>query len=116
MALQEISYEEARPQMQPGDVIAFSGKSHFSELIKFATRANISHVGTILQTQVKEDTTGRFFNQIIESTGSNGVGVFRFSDRINIYDGEIWWLPLDDALRQEKFDSVSFYKFLFIFN
>ena len=27
--------------------------------------------------------------------------------------GEIWWLPLNDGLRQGKFDSVRFYNFLF---
>ena len=36
MALQKLSYKEARPQMKPGDVIAFGGKGHFSEIIKFA--------------------------------------------------------------------------------
>ena len=29
------------------------------------------------------------------------------------YEGEIWWLPLNDGLRQGKFDSVRFYNFLF---
>ena len=68
MSLERIEYSEARPMMKPGDVIAFGGKGHFSELIKFATRADVSHVGVILQTRVVDDDTGRFFNQIIEST------------------------------------------------
>jgi hypothetical protein len=116
MSLERIEYSEARSMMKPGDVIAFGGKGHFSELIKFATRADVSHLGVILQTRVVDDDTGRFFNQIIESTslhGFNGVIVSRLSDRLDAYEGEIWWLPLNDGLRQEKFDSVSFYNFLF---
>ena len=32
-------YSKVRNQMRPGDVIAFGGKGHFSEIIKFATRS-----------------------------------------------------------------------------
>ncbi len=113
MAMQEIIYQEARPQMKPGDVIAFGGKGHFSEIIKFATRSEVSHVGIVLQTKVQDDDTDRFFNQIIESTGANGVAVCRFSDRLTEYEGEMWWLPLRRDLWQEKFDKKEFYNFLF---
>jgi hypothetical protein len=116
MAMQQLSYKEARPLMKPGDVIAFGGKGHLSEIIKFATRAEVSHVGVILQTQVVEDNTDRFFNQIIESTslhGFNGVTISRLSDRFQIYPGEIWWLPLRQEIWQKKFDRKAFYNFLF---
>jgi hypothetical protein len=116
MAMKQLSYEEARPQMKPGDVIAFSGKGHLSEIIKFACRADVSHVGVILQTREVEDETRRFFNQIIESTslhGFNGVTVSRFSDRLYVYPGEIWWLPLRQDLWEKKFDRTAFYNFLF---
>lgn len=116
MTVEQITYADARPQMMPGDVIAFGGKGHFSEIIKFATFSDVSHVGVILQTKVTDDTTDRFFNQIIESTslnGFNGVNISRFSDRIDSYDGELWWLPLHSDLRKKKFDSKAFYDFLF---
>ena len=70
----------------------------------------------ILQTKVVSDDGGRFFNQIIESTslnGFNGVSISRFSDRLKSYEGELWWLPLSDALRETKFDQRKFYDFLF---
>lgn len=79
------------------------------------TCSDVSHVGVILQTKIPEDDTGRFFNQIIESTslnGFNGVNISRFSDRFTSYDGEIWWLPLSEETR-EKFDKKKFYDFLF---
>lgn len=116
MSAKQITYKEARELMQPGDVIAFGGKGHFSEIIKFATFSSVSHVGVILQTKIPDDDTGRFFNQIIESTslhGFNGVNVSRFSDRLNTYDGELWWLPLNKKIRETSFNKKKFFNFLF---
>lgn len=116
MTVKQKDYSEARLEMKPGDVIAFGGKSHFSEIIKFATRSDVSHVGVILQTQVVDDSSSRYFNQIIESTslhGFNGVSISRFSDRLNAYDGDLWWLPLKKEIRESNFDQANFYEFLF---
>ena len=116
MTVEQIKYEEARKEMKPGDVIAFGGKGHFSEIIKFATFSEVSHVGVILQTKVADDITGRFFNQIIESTslnGFNGVNISRFSDRLDNYEGELWWLPLRSDIRENQFNGQAFYDFLF---
>ncbi len=97
-------------------LLPLAEKGHFSEIIKFATFSSVSHVGgVILQTKITEDDTNRFFNQIIESTslnGFNGVNISRFSDRLNTYEGELWWLPLSDNHRA-VFDAKSFYNFLF---
>ena len=115
MTVEQISYEHARSKMKPGDVIAFGGKGHFSEIIKFATFSEVSHVGVILQTNIAGDDTGRFFNQIIESAslnGFNGVNISRFSDRLD-YEGEVWWLPLKKSIRKNKFKQKKFYDFLF---
>ncbi|MCP4338005.1 MAG: hypothetical protein GY799_03775, partial [Desulfobulbaceae bacterium] len=111
MVIEQMFYDDARGQMKPGDVIAFGGKGHFSEIIKFATFSTVSHVGVMLQTKVVEDGSDRFFNQIIESTslnGFNGVNISRFSDRLNSYDGDLWWLPLRDEVRS-KLDTKKFY-------
>ncbi len=70
----------------------------------------------ILPTRLVDDDTGRFFNQVIESTSQhnfNGVVISRLSERLDTYEGEIWWLPLNDGLRSDNFDSVRFYNFLF---
>ena len=115
MPVEQILYEDARPSMQPGDVIAFGGKGHFSEIIKFATFSDVSHVGVILQTNIQDDDEDRFFNQIIESTslnGFNGVNISRFSDRLDTYEGELWWLPLSKKTRK-TFNQKEFYNFLF---
>ncbi|WP_258405507.1 hypothetical protein [Shewanella sp. FJAT-52076] len=115
MAMKTINYQDARALMQPGDVIAFGGRAPFSILTKFVTRSSVSHVGVILQTRVVEDDSGRFFNQIIESTelnGFTGVQINRFSDRLS-YEGDIWWLPLCPELRASRFNQTRFYDFLF---
>lgn len=112
----KITYDEAREKMQPGDVIAFGGKGNFSEIIKFATFSDVSHIGVILQTKVIDYETDKFFNQIIESTslhGFNGVNISRLSERLSTYDGEMWWLPLNDEIRKTRFDQKKFYNFLF---
>ncbi len=119
MAFSVTKYDSVRDQMQPGDVIAFAGKSHFSEIIKAVTRSQVSHVGVILQTQATYDTgdQARYFNLIIESTkwnGFMGVDAIRLSDRLRSYDGQVWWLPLNKKLRQErKFDLKKFFDFLY---
>ena len=116
MAMQQLSYQEARPRMKPGDVLAFGGKGHLSEIIKLATLCTVSHVGVILQTKVVDDDTDRFFNQIIESTslhGFSGVSISRFSDRLADYHGDIWWLPIRQKLWDMQFDQKAFYDFLF---
>lgn len=54
------------------------------------------------------------FNQIIESTslnGFSGVSISRLSDRLDTYDGEIWWLPLRRDIH-DAMDKQKFYNFL----
>ncbi len=112
----QITYEEVRSRMRPGDVIAFGGKGNSSDIIKFATFSDVSHVAAVLQTKALNDRTGRFFNEIIESTtlnGATGVRTTRLSDCLSVYDGEVWWLPLAERIRAGGFDEVTFYNFLF---
>ncbi len=63
MSPKQLSYDEARLKMQPGDVIAFGGKGNFSEIIKFATFSEVSHVDVILQTKVSDDSDERFLTR-----------------------------------------------------
>lgn len=116
MAMNTSTYAEIRSSMRPGDVVAFSGKGDFSQIIKWATRSNVSHVGVILQSQMLIDDEAQkgYFNQIIESTslnGFSGVSISRLSDRVATYDGEMWWLPISDQTRQQM-DNGKFYNWL----
>lgn len=112
MPVKKVQYSKIREEMLPGDIIAFGGKSHFSEIIKFATLSSVSHVATVLHTKIPTDTKDRYFNQVIESTGSKGVAITRLSELLNHYNGDIWWLPLKKEIRQ-SFDQEKFFNFLF---
>jgi len=116
MGLKSAEYQVVRNEMKPGDIIAFSGKGQFSEIIKWATAASVSHVGIIMQSKllIEDQPQAGFFNQIIESTslnGFSGVSISRLSDRVATYGGEIWWLPLADSVRANLVFK-DFYDFL----
>lgn len=116
MALVQIAYDEVRSRMQPGDIIAYGGYTWVSEIIKWSTRAAVSHLGVILQTKALNDNQeNRFFNLVVESTKWNGfvgVGEGRLSDRLSSYHGEVWWLPLKPEVRQ-RFDENAFFTFIY---
>lgn len=115
MGFTVITYEEARDKMQPGDVIAFSGKGNVSEVIKLFTKSEVSHVGVVYKTkQVNDADPNRYMNMLMESTSLDnfsGVIMTRLSDRIKDYDGNLWWLPLSQASRS-KLDITKFFDFL----
>lgn len=108
-------YHEIREQIQQGDVIAFSGKGHVSELIKLFTLSPVSHVAIVMKDkELTDEGVLITVNNIIESTtldGFAGVVVNRLSKRLKNYDGEVWWLPLSDMVRQRTNFEV-FYDWL----
>ncbi|MDN5869693.1 MAG: hypothetical protein L0H73_03060 [Nitrococcus sp.] len=113
MALTNAKYEEIRKQMQPGDVIAFSGKGNISEIIRWATRSHISHIGVVFASKVAindEAQQGVIIDVMESSTLSmakqdsqviTGVRRHRLSDYVQYYEGSIWWLPLSTIARAE---------------
>lgn len=117
MAHSKLSYSECRHHMQPGDIIAFGGNSLFSKWAKLTTRSKVSHVAVVMQTQMRASQDTRFFNQVIEATdynGRSGVMVNRLSDRVQDYDGDIWWLPLGQPAREQFAQGEqAFFDFLF---
>ncbi|GGW72621.1 hypothetical protein [Alteromonas halophila] len=115
--LENQAYHLVRHDMRPGDVIAFGGNSLFSRWTKLTTRSVVTHVAIVMHTKVLDDSSGRYFNQVMEATshnGKRGVMVNRLSERLNEYDGDMWWLPLGDSARalfeQHK---TAFFNFMF---
>jgi len=102
--VKQLEYKEARKLMKPGDVIAFGGEGFLSSVIQDVTDSPVSHVGIIMQTEVSGDT---FVNHIIESGGKRkgmvGVEISRMSERVEEYDGSIWWLPMFINFDRKKF-------------
>lgn len=106
-------YEQYRSQMQTGDLIAFSGNGGFSNVIKWATKSDYSHVGIV----VKSDLGNGFGDDsilIIESTlettvldANNkqvikGVQMHWLSKRIDMYNGSVSWLGLKNPINPVK--------------
>jgi len=123
---EQKDYEEIRSEMKPGDGVAFSGKGDVSNIIKWATRSGVSHVGMIYQTiphnlpaTTEEMTSDRiiqipYHNLVMESTslgGFSGVTTTRLSKRLQRYNGEVWWLPLRKDVR-EKMDLKKLLDFV----
>jgi len=123
LTMKKTTYEEARDTMQPGDVIAFAGKDNFSDIIKWATRSNVSHVGVVLETKVVlggDAQPGKIVD-VMESTTlyvdpvtkarTAGVQRNRLSRRVEYHEGEIWWLPLSSQARS-RLNLPDFVNFL----
>ena len=94
------NYGEIRNQMQPGDVIAFSGNRLFSTLIQLVTSSHVSHVGVIVPPECLETGDNQDDPVLAEST-ENGVEFHPLSNRVHAEQVEIlWWLPLSPVARQ----------------
>jgi hypothetical protein len=100
--------------MRPGDVIAFSGKGTLCEVVKRAYGSDVSHVAAIFDstTGVAVAPDGGVSHEIIESTATaGGVAPCPLSERVQSYDGIVWWLPLSQAARRAM-DLARFREFL----
>ena len=123
MGIKIADYKVIRKEMQPGDVIAFSGKGNVSDIIKWATRSQVSHVGIVFESKVVLDDTAQkgIIVDVMESTtlqlkkeaskAISGVQRNRLSDHITYYNGNIWWLPLKSTIRS-KMNMVALTDFL----
>jgi hypothetical protein len=105
-----MDYENVRFKMKTGDVIAFSGKGAFSNLIKWRFGADVSHVAIVYSEEV--GSFGRVV-LIVESTTLTtladaqtgelvkGVQMHFLSKRLGSYDGDAWWVPLKKPLSEQ---------------
>lgn len=110
MPVIQSSYHDVCSRIQPGDVVAFSGKTHFSHVIKWATSSSVTHVGIVGEVAAEVTECGeRVVVDLIESTfqhrdpvtGAKVGGVIRnrLCQHLDHYDGNIWWLPLAERVR-----------------
>ena len=105
-----MAYSDVRKLMKTGDLIAFSGKSRVSSIIKFGTNSDISHVGMVFES----NRTGEHRVEIIESTSLatlpdnrsgeliKGVQMQMLSQRMDMYDGQVYWQPLKKEISEAK--------------
>ena len=106
-----MQYKTIRPTLKTGDVIAFSGKGRASNLIKWKTNSDYSHVGMVLDTVM--GGLGKTV-MLVESTSLvnipdaetkelwKGVQIHILSNRLDNYDGKAWVLPLKNPISDTK--------------
>lgn len=115
--LEQQKYHHIREQMRPGDIIAFGGNSLFSRWTKLTTRSAVTHIAIVMQTKMRDEASGRYFNQVMEATvydGKKGVMTNRLSERVHTYDGDMWWLPLGESARDMfEQNKRNFFNFMF---
>ena len=112
MPLIHRSYEDLKDQMQPGDVIAFSGTQPISTAIKFMTGSHVSHVGMIVPADLLEEATPDTAGPMIAEATENGIEIRPLQERVTDETVEkLWWLPLRSDLRR-KLDMDTFRNYL----
>ncbi len=96
------SYNTIKKQIQPGDIIAFGGGTLFSKWVKLTTRSPVTHVAIVLNPPSPDEKADCVCSFVIESTVSNhtsGVMITKLCEHVKNYQGDIWWLPLNDNAR-----------------
>lgn len=89
------SYSSIRSNINTGDLVLFSGKGHFSNIIKLGTLSKWSHCGLILKVPeydfiaIWESTTLSNIKDLESGKLRKGVQLVPLSDRINKYNGDI---------------------------
>jgi hypothetical protein len=111
MAMIPTSFEAVADRIQVGDVLAFGGHGLLSRIIRRATGGPVSHAATIIALDPKPialmESTVR-----IEVHPTYGVGLAPAGDIVAHYAGEVWLLPLSEAVRAGRFDERQFVAFL----
>jgi hypothetical protein len=109
-------YQSVRQKMKSGDVIAFKYRNNKDNDKNRQYHQNVDHIGIICHMQLTDDSTGRFYNHVVELINRPKNNQFTFSfirERIENFNGTIWWLPLNSDLRKSKFDIIRFFNQLF---
>jgi hypothetical protein len=109
------NYNEINQTMQVGDIIAFGGDSLFSKWTKLTTNSHVTHTAVVVEPDVAETLSNGCTNCVAESTvfnGKSGVMFNSLSERVENYQGDIWWLPLAKhsraILEKNKSDFFDF--------
>ncbi len=89
------SYSTIRNELKTGDLVLFSGKGAFSDIIKYGTLSKWSHVGMILHIPeydfltVWESTTLSNVKDLESGSPRKGVQLVPLSNRVQKYSGDI---------------------------
>ena len=102
-----MDYSDARIDIQSGDLLAWSGHSFFSRLIKMFTASSMTHVGIAYR------LGGRLF--VIESIVGRGIRLFPLSRRIPFFwirpsNRDYSWNPIVEETALKKIGEKYSFK------
>lgn len=105
-------YDRIHPLMLPGDVIAFGGDHGSSKVISTLGASTVSHVAIIRY--ARDGDEAELLESTVRLSPPVAVGVQQAPCPAIIagYEGAVWWLPLNRALRQTRFDEGPMQRFL----
>ncbi|OFC69069.1 hypothetical protein BFC18_20250 [Alteromonas confluentis] len=102
-------YNDIKDSIRPGDLIAFGGNSLFSKWAKLTTRSNVTHVGAVTHCHTCPNTNNLLHHDVFEATVRNkkrGVMITPLHERLDEYEGDIWWLPLHRSPRSRFLNAL----------
>lgn len=88
-----MQYSKIRDELKTGDIVLFSGKGAFSDLIKYASMSRWSHVGMVVKipeydfVTVWESTTLSNIKDLDTGNANKGVQLVPLSARVDKYSG-----------------------------
>ncbi len=99
----QSTYESIRDNLKAAYIVAWGGPGVVSEVIKKATKSNVSHISIVIYSMAIGAM--RPIVSMIESTsindGFSGVDIVRMSTAVQKYEGEVWVLPIREDLLNE---------------
>lgn len=108
-----MKYSKIRDSLATGDIVLFSGKGAFSDLIKYASMSRWSHVGMVLKipeydfVTVWESTTLSNIKDLDTGNANKGVQLVPLSSRVDKYSGGMSIRRLEGgALPDESLDAL----------
>ena len=108
-------YEQYRPLMKTGDVIAFNGNSGFSKFIKLFTHSPYSHTAMILKDDsalfgdtllLIESSTQLKMSDVTGNEAIKGVQMHFLGQRLSMYEGSAFWVPLKNPIPQQQQEKM----------
>ncbi len=107
-------YEEIRDDLKTGDLILFSGKGAFSNIIKLFSGGKWSHIGMVIRLPdfddavlLWESTTLTNISDIEFNRSIKGVQLNALSERISRYEGDVSLRPLSSPIGKSMFNKLS---------
>lgn len=86
-------YYKWRDNMKTGDLLLWRSNSVLGKLIRWFSKADVNHAGLVFHFNEFKDLKNR---RIIIEALEKGLEPSLLSERLEIFDGNVWWYALKD--------------------